>query len=90
MQIVKYQSDFRFFFSVKFARNAFYRFLNDLNFFILQYNDVAVLTLDSPVAFTKNIRPICLPQGSQNYAGLPATVIGWGSLRESMIHYINF
>ncbi|KAL0278938.1 UNVERIFIED_CONTAM: hypothetical protein PYX00_000614 [Menopon gallinae] len=47
------------------------------------YNDVAVLTLDTPVTFTKNIRPICLPSGNQNYAGQPATVIGWGSLRES-------
>ncbi|XP_049878012.1 proclotting enzyme [Pectinophora gossypiella] len=47
------------------------------------YNDVAVLTLDQPVTFTKNIRPICLPSGGRAYAGLIATVIGWGSLRES-------
>ncbi|KAK6630616.1 hypothetical protein RUM43_014601 [Polyplax serrata] len=47
------------------------------------YNDIAILTLDTPVSFSKTIRPICLPQGNQNYAGLPATVIGWGSLRES-------
>ncbi|XP_032527749.2 proclotting enzyme [Danaus plexippus] len=47
------------------------------------YNDVAVLTLDQPVTFTKNIRPVCLPGGARAYSGLIATVIGWGSLRES-------
>ncbi|XP_028038367.1 proclotting enzyme-like [Bombyx mandarina] len=47
------------------------------------YNDIAILTLDQPVTFTKNIRPICLPSGGRAYAGLVATVIGWGSLRES-------
>ncbi|XP_071454280.1 serine proteinase stubble-like [Hetaerina americana] len=46
------------------------------------YNDVAILTLDSPVTFTRNIKPICLPSGSAQYAGQTATVIGWGSLRE--------
>lgn len=49
------------------------------------YNDVAVLTLDSPVQYTRTIRPICLPPAgtTTDYAGLTATVIGWGSLRES-------
>lgn len=47
------------------------------------YNDIAILTLDSPVTFTKNIRSICLPSGGNLYAGQTATVIGWGSLRES-------
>ncbi|XP_077296223.1 CLIP and Tryp_SPc domain-containing lethal (2) k05911 isoform X2 [Arctopsyche grandis] len=47
------------------------------------YYDVAVITMDSPVAFTKRIRPICLPTGGATYAGKTATVIGWGSLRES-------
>ncbi|KAK2574958.1 hypothetical protein KPH14_008721 [Odynerus spinipes] len=47
------------------------------------YNDVAVLTLSEPVDFTEQIRPICLPSGSQLYSGKTATVIGWGSLRES-------
>ncbi|XP_026731419.1 transmembrane protease serine 9-like isoform X1 [Trichoplusia ni] len=48
------------------------------------YNDVAVLTLDQPVSFTNNIRPICLPSGGRaSYQGKVATVIGWGSLRES-------
>ncbi|XP_031831789.1 proclotting enzyme [Nomia melanderi] len=47
------------------------------------YNDVALLTLSEPVPFTEQIRPICLPSGSQLYSGKTATVIGWGSLRES-------
>ncbi|XP_003696271.1 proclotting enzyme [Apis florea] len=47
------------------------------------YNDIALLTLNEPVSFTEQIRPICLPSGSQLYPGKIATVIGWGSLRES-------
>ncbi|XP_022914993.1 proclotting enzyme-like [Onthophagus taurus] len=50
------------------------------------YNDVAVLTMDSPVTFSKQIRPICLPtasDGTTGRAGQRATVIGWGSLRET-------
>ncbi|CAG9117743.1 unnamed protein product [Plutella xylostella] len=47
------------------------------------YNDISILTLDQPVKFSKTIRPICLPAGSRAYSGLVATVIGWGSLRES-------
>jgi hypothetical protein len=50
---------------------------------LLQYNDIAILTLDSPVPFTRAIRPICLPTGSASYEGKDATVVGWGSLRES-------
>ncbi|XP_073957733.1 CLIP and Tryp_SPc domain-containing lethal (2) k05911 [Choristoneura fumiferana] len=46
------------------------------------YNDIAILTLDQPVPFTRNSRPICLPSGGRAYSGLVATVIGWGSLRE--------
>uniref|UniRef100_A0AAG5DA17 Phenoloxidase-activating factor 2 n=1 Tax=Anopheles atroparvus TaxID=41427 RepID=A0AAG5DA17_ANOAO len=49
------------------------------------YNDVAVLTMDQPVPFTKQVRPICLPaaDNARAYNGLTATVIGWGSLREN-------
>ncbi|CAH0383608.1 unnamed protein product [Bemisia tabaci] len=46
------------------------------------YNDVAIITLDSPVTYSRNIRSICLPSGNKAYAGKTATVIGWGSLRE--------
>ncbi|XP_049828950.1 proclotting enzyme-like [Schistocerca gregaria] len=47
------------------------------------YNDVAILTMDSPVTYSKMIRPVCLPTGSAKYESQEATVIGWGSLRES-------
>ncbi|XP_035915660.1 clotting factor B [Anopheles stephensi] len=49
------------------------------------YNDVAVLTMDQPVPFTKQVRPICLPaaDNTRAYNGQTATVIGWGSLREN-------
>lgn len=57
---------------------------------IFQYYDVAVITMDSPVAFTKKIKPICLPTGGATYAGKTATVIGWGSLRESMYKSYQF
>lgn len=56
--------------------------------FFPQYNDVAVLTMDQAVPFTKQVRPICLPaaDSTRAYSGLTATVIGWGSLRESRSH----
>ncbi|XP_063375763.1 transmembrane protease serine 9 [Cydia amplana] len=47
------------------------------------YNDVAILTLDQPVPFTRNSKAICLPSGSRAYSGQIGTVIGWGSLREA-------
>ncbi|XP_065166497.1 proclotting enzyme-like [Atheta coriaria] len=46
------------------------------------YNDIALLTLDSPVQFSKQIRPVCLPAPGSSYESQTATVIGWGSLRE--------
>ncbi|XP_059350826.1 clotting factor G beta subunit-like [Daphnia carinata] len=44
------------------------------------YNDIALLTLDSPVVFTETISPICLPpNGSTNqYEYRQTVVIGWG------------
>ncbi|XP_050541929.1 chymotrypsinogen 2-like [Daktulosphaira vitifoliae] len=47
------------------------------------YNDIAILTLDKPVKFSKEVHPICLPQSKSSYIGKQATVIGWGSLKES-------
>lgn len=50
------------------------------------YSDIAILTMDSPVTYSKTVRPICLPQHdtSRQFSGAVGTVIGWGSLRESM------
>lgn len=47
------------------------------------YNDIALLTLDSPVQYSRSVRPICLPTGSKGYGGQYGIVAGWGSLRES-------
>ena len=44
-----------------------------------QLNDIAILTLSSPLTFSKSMAPICLPEGTSNtFAGDTATVIGWG------------
>lgn len=47
-------------------------------------NDVAILTLDSPVEFNQYISPVCLPPlGSIDpYIGREAVVIGWGTLTQ--------
>nr|CAH0103353.1 unnamed protein product [Daphnia galeata] len=43
-------------------------------------NDIAVLTLDSPVTYTSTISPVCLPPFGSNdqYAGQSASIVGWG------------
>ena len=41
-------------------------------------NDIALLTLDHAVTFTKNIYPICLPAMGHNFANQRASVVGWG------------
>jgi Trypsin len=54
-----------------------------LNFFS-QYNDIAILTLASPIQYTASISPVCLPNiGDTNqYINYEAAVIGWGASRE--------
>lgn len=46
-------------------------------------NDVAVLTLERPVTFTKFVRPVCLPYGddfaTRDLNGYHAFVTGWGT-----------
>ncbi|EFX75604.1 hypothetical protein DAPPUDRAFT_323225 [Daphnia pulex] len=51
------------------------------------YNDIAIITLVSPVAYGPTISPICLPTTSfyTSYAGKEAVVVGWGSLKEGGI-----
>merc|ERR1712088_749837 len=44
-------------------------------------SDFAILRLSSPVAFTNEVSPACLPADlSATYAGVLATVTGWGTL----------
>ncbi|XP_057375476.2 transmembrane protease serine 11D-like [Daphnia carinata] len=44
-------------------------------------NDIAILTMDSPVTFTSSISPVCLPSPGANdtYVNQTAAIIGWGS-----------
>lgn len=48
------------------------------------YNDIAILTLESPVFFTQSISPVCLPSAGSTvqYTNKEAAVIGWGALKE--------
>lgn len=50
----------------------------------LQRNDLAIITLNDTVIFTKEIRPICLYDGKSDLYNEYATVAGWGSLYEGM------
>ena len=44
-------------------------------------NDFAILKLAKPVAFTKYVNPICLPQSSnKNFDSVEAMASGWESL----------
>ncbi|KAI9554652.1 hypothetical protein GHT06_019925 [Daphnia sinensis] len=47
-------------------------------------NDVAILTLSSPVPYSATISPVCLPpQGSSDqFVNREAAIIGWGTVEE--------
>ena len=45
-------------------------------------NDIALLTLASPVSYTKAISPVCLPESSDSYANKDAAIVGWGTTSE--------
>ncbi|KAI5637693.1 trypsin domain-containing protein [Phthorimaea operculella] len=51
------------------------------NFFTYEY-DLALVKLESPVAFAPHISPICLPATDDLLVGENATVTGWGRLSE--------
>nr|CAH0107104.1 unnamed protein product [Daphnia galeata] len=47
------------------------------------YNDIALITMDSPVKFTNNISPVCLyDDEGVNHEGREAVAIGWGNIRD--------
>ncbi len=43
-------------------------------------NDIAVLTLDRTVPFSKRVYPICLPPSSEAFTNRRAFVVGWGTI----------
>jgi len=46
-------------------------------------NDIAILVLQQPIKFTKNVQPICLPDPGETPApNTEATVAGWGLTEE--------
>ena len=48
------------------------------------------MTLDSPVAYSKAISPVCLPLSSDDadqYAGQDAVLMGWGKLKLGIQFY---
>ncbi|XP_069486601.1 transmembrane protease serine 11D-like isoform X2 [Ambystoma mexicanum] len=46
-------------------------------------NDIALLQLDKPINFTRNILPVCLPEASRIFpADSLCYIVGWGALRE--------
>lgn len=47
------------------------------------YNDVALLTMDTPIQYSETVHPVCLPRDNRQFGGMYGTVIGWGSIRES-------
>ena len=50
----------------------------------LQYNDVAILKLASPVTYSSSVRPVSLAVDGANVGqGISVTVAGWGKLSSS-------
>ncbi|KAM4024011.1 transmembrane protease serine 9-like [Anomaloglossus baeobatrachus] len=60
------------------------RIIHDLQYTgVTSGGDIALLKLASPVSYTKNIRPICLPAASASTAfpvGMECWVTGWGNI----------
>lgn len=48
-------------------------------------NDIAILTLESPVTFTSSVSPVCLPALGSNdkYINQTATILGWGTTQQN-------
>lgn len=48
------------------------------------YNDIALLTLDSPIQYSQGVRPICLPTLNKSYGGQ------WGMVCYDFIFSFSF
>lgn len=47
-------------------------------------NDIALLSLKTPVPLSKQIQRICLPFDQRDYAGIKLTASGWGYTNEAV------
>lgn len=45
--------------------------------------DMSIVTVDRPIIFNANVKTICLPSISDDFAGMKVTVAGWGRLSEN-------
>ena len=53
-----------------------------------KYNDIALITLDSPVKFSSTISPVCLyDDEGVNHDSKEAWAIGWGNIRDGYNNY---
>ena len=56
----------------------------------VSHYDIAVLTLSSPVTFSRNISPVCLPADTQEtHAGQDAVTTGWGRTESGHVSYLK-
>jgi len=49
------------------------------------HNDIALIKLDEPVEYTRDLQPICLPTDDESFIGMDAMASGWGQVK-----YMNF
>lgn len=49
----------------------------------IKYNDIALVTMDSPVQYSNILSPVCLYDDvGVNHDGKEAVAIGWGNIRD--------
>lgn len=54
------------------------------NYSVYDDYDIALVTVQGRIKFTRNIRPICLTTPHNNYIGMKLTVAGWGRLSDDI------
>lgn len=52
------------------------------------YNDIALIRMNSPIKFNDQIRPACL-YNNNNIQSHKATATGWGSIAYGIIKYLK-
>ncbi|XP_077494274.1 transmembrane protease serine 11D-like isoform X3 [Amblyomma americanum] len=48
-----------------------------------QRNDIAIITVQRPLVFTRYTKPICIPTNHMNVTDMRVTVAGWGRLNDN-------